>query len=241
MSVSDRLEAISRHSEKRYERKFLTARLQHGQLEHLVRMHPASFREIFHLRQINNIYFDTPDLRFFHDNVSGSSRRLKIRIRWYGKDQRQVEQPRLELKYKEGYVGYKSSWLLPAFDLPDYPDQDFFMRDVFLLAGLPEELLDQLKSVEPKLMNSYRRKYFLSFDRSFRFTIDQDLRFHDIRMGTHSPTMAEDLLNEQVLELKYDCVWDDGAAVVINALPMRVTKSSKYVSGMYRIRPDLAV
>ena len=46
--------------------------------------------------------------------VSG---RTKHRIRWYGKPQNKVKNPKLELKIKKGLVGSKLSYDLPSFQL----------------------------------------------------------------------------------------------------------------------------
>lgn len=228
-----------RHSAFRFERKFLTRQLQFDQLEQIVRNHSACFREIFHIRQVNNIYFDTPGLKFFNDNVSGSASRTKVRIRWYGEDHRQIHSPVLEFKYKEGLVGRKSSFLLNDFELPEKPDSQFF-DSLFESSDLPGVVLENLNGLEPTILNSYRRKYFLSFDTHYRFTIDRDLANKDIRSGKLG--MKQSIADQhRVLELKYSQEFDSEADQVIGQLPMRITKSSKYVSGLYLIRPDLAV
>ena len=180
MSASKPMDTSGKHSPYRYERKFVTHNQQTGLLEQLVLSHPACFSEIFHLKQVNNIYFDTPGLLFFHDNVSGSANRTKVRIRWYGSDFQTIEHPVLEFKYKQGVVGRKSSWELPAMSLPKQPDKQFF-AEFFASADLPGIIKEQLSGLEPVVMNRYQRRYFLSFDRRFRFTVDNHLQFFDIR------------------------------------------------------------
>ena len=70
----------------RFERKFLVSRLRPFDIEHLVKLHPSMFNEIFHPRFVNNIYLDSHSLRNYWDNVCGSSQRQKVRIRWYNKN-----------------------------------------------------------------------------------------------------------------------------------------------------------
>ena len=48
------------------------------------------FQEIYKQRKINSVYFDTHDLKFISDNLSGSSLRKKFRLRWYNDDQTNV-------------------------------------------------------------------------------------------------------------------------------------------------------
>jgi len=49
----------------RYERKFVTENWTRNSVEQSIKNNPAFFREIFHQRKINNIYFDTADLKAF--------------------------------------------------------------------------------------------------------------------------------------------------------------------------------
>jgi len=107
----------------RFERKFLTDQLSYHQLEQMVMSHPACFRQMFFQRKVNNIYFDTPDLRFFDDNVSGRTDRVKVRIRWYDSSIYKIVKPTLEFKIKKGLVGRKASFKMNDFELNDATEQ----------------------------------------------------------------------------------------------------------------------
>ena len=54
-----------KRSNNRFERKFVIPRISKFQVEKFIKTHPGVFSEIFHERQVNNIYFDTPNLDFF--------------------------------------------------------------------------------------------------------------------------------------------------------------------------------
>ena len=45
----------------------------------------AKFNKSFDNRNVNSLYYDTPNLDFATDNISGDSKRIKIRARWYSK------------------------------------------------------------------------------------------------------------------------------------------------------------
>jgi len=229
-----------RHSDFRFERKFLTDQLSFSSLEQLVKKHPACFREIFHVRKVNNIYFDTPALNYFSDNVSGRSDRQKVRIRWYGDDIDNITKPVLEFKIKAGMVGRKSSYLLPDFNLPNIIPSGFF-NELFKKSDLPGHILENLLQLEPVLLNLYERKYYLSFDGDFRFTLDSKMNFYDFKSRQRGFRHSFPDLYNRVLELKYDKALDERAAWIVNHLPIRMTKSSKYVSGVYSFRQDLTV
>src|SRR5262245_3052388 len=184
----------------RYERKLVSHALGPREVDALIRLHPALFREIYRERPVNNIYLDTPLLDSYHANASGLPDRLKCRIRWYGKLFGPVEQPVLEIKRKQGFVGQKTGHPLPPFTL----DGGFVADGLFDGAALSERLRLYLATLRPTLLNRYRRRYYLSADGRFRLTLDWDLEFQ--RIAAHSNPFAERArrLQRAILEVKYE-------------------------------------
>ena len=182
---------MSDHSEytrlesARFERKFV---LENGSLpfaEKLIKLNVGAFRSIYHKRRINNVYFDSPNLTSYYDNHFGKSNRTKIRIRWYGNTFGRVENPILEFKLKYGAAGKKKSFPLKPFTLTEsFTKKDW--QDLFNKSDLPEVVKLELYNVVPTLLNSYERKYFQSFDKLFRFTLDYNLSFYNIKMNNSS-------------------------------------------------------
>jgi SPX domain protein involved in polyphosphate accumulation len=222
----------------RFERKFLVTDMHYADVEQQVRIHPAAFSPIFYPRIINNIYLDSNDLDFFHDNVSGKGSRKKARIRWYGEMNGHIEKPVLEFKIREGMLGNKLSFQLKPFTV----DTDLtaeMLYGVFQNSGLPRWALEVLMQIKPALLNRYRRQYFLSFDGKFRLTMDDQLSYYSI--GNNNNTFVEEYKSEDVIvELKYDLQHDDDAPAVTNHLPFRLSKSSKYVNGVELLHPMFA-
>jgi SPX domain protein involved in polyphosphate accumulation len=215
----------------RYERKFFISSLGISEVESIVRHNPALFSEIYHERSVNNIYFDSHNLDSFVSNVDGSAQRLKIRIRWYGATFGHIARPVLEFKIKSGSVGQKKSFALASFDLNDH-----FTRETAWSCFDQSDLSDGVKlrvnALEPALLNSYNRRYFASADGNYRITIDTDAVFYRIGPQINSFTSnLRDRVNV-ILELKYDMAFDSEAHRVTNHFPFRMTKSSKYVSGI---------
>ena len=101
----------------RFERKFVVSELTEQEIEHIIKMHPALFSEIFYERKVNNIYFDSAGLENFQNHLAGISSRLKIRIRWYGKMFGVIKAPVLEIKIKENEIGDKKIFCLKDFNL----------------------------------------------------------------------------------------------------------------------------
>ena len=104
------IEGYTQLDSYRYERKFQSEGRSVGVVESLIRQNPVGFSPAFRPRQINNIYFDTPGLNCFHDNLRGVPNRWKFRVRWYGNNGNEISQPLLELKIKKGTVGTKKTW-----------------------------------------------------------------------------------------------------------------------------------
>jgi len=218
----------------RFERKFLISQLRIFDVEHLIRLHPSMFHEVYFPRFVNNIYLDSHSFQNYWDNVCGSGHRLKVRIRWYGDMFGEIINPVLELKIKDGFTNRKESFRLQNFTL-DNSFSSGQLLDLFDQSNLPGSLLDRMKSLQPKLLNRYLRKYYLSANKLFRVTIDCEMEFTRIG-GLHINFMHSFKDHIQtVLELKYDTANDSTADIVTGCFPFRITRSSKYVSGIEKL------
>lgn len=218
-------------SNARYERKFRIECLSKEEVEANIKSNTAFFKEIFHERIVNNVYFDSDDFIHYCGNVEGDRQRFKVRIRWYGKLKKFVEKPRLELKIKDGLLGSKLSFPLNAFEFKEGVSMAALFENVFSESDLPMWVKEYLKKTRPSLLNNYRRKYFISSGKDYRITIDYDLRYYYLSSGTFFLNNFErdDAL---VVELKYGKEYDGEAAFISNQFPFRLTKSSKYVNGI---------
>lgn len=215
----------------RYERKFTIANAHCSEVLHSIRHHPAFFRPVFQSRQINNIYLDTKHLKFYKNNQIGIANRKKIRIRWYGDLYGHVAQPKLEYKLKYGLVGDKWIFDLKSFDFqPGFTDQ--YLRDLINDSDLPEVILADLKNLYPSLLNHYQRTYFLSADKNFRLTLDEQMAYYrfDYPVSNFKAVRRDD--RDYIVELKYKPERDEAAKRIATKFPFRMDKSSKYVNGI---------
>ncbi len=207
----------------RYELKY---KIDHFRLESVIqalRLHPAGFSKIYPDRQINNIYFDSPSLTTFEDNVAGVSERKKYRVRWYGEQPTKINNPRFEIKIKHNMLGSKEIYPVPEFDLTALRTTTKLVNSLSKLAG---------GALRPVLMNSYVRSYFGTSDGNYRITVDRQMRYFSLLMsqGFTRYTITDSGI---ILELKYDESMDGGTDRVTQPMPFRQTKSSKYVTGVY--------
>lgn len=211
-----------------------------GDVRAWVRLHPAQWRHTYPPRQVNNVYFDTPDYAGLNANLAGVPERSKLRVRWYGLALAQAHAPQLELKRKRGLTGWKE--IVPV------------ARDLDLVRSLWSELQQEVWSAlgsrvpnwlarfpQPVLINSYWREYFATPDGAIRLTVDTDLRAFDQRSSSRPnlcrPARMGDVI---VVELK---AGTDGEATqrladIVSSLPARVDRFSKYVRGVMAA-PDL--
>ena len=225
--------------ERRYERKFLIRHVPDALVEHVVRLHPAQFSEIYHQRHVNNCYFDTPGLRYFRDAVEGHSRRMKVRVRWYGDLLGAIRRPVLEIKGKHGLVGFKRQFPLPPLAL-DRTSTLPSLADWLHGADASEEIAAAVGALGPTLLNRYSRRYFSCAGGPYRITLDTQLEFYSVSPPRlRIPPDASHELPARILEIKYDESAEDGIPHVTNHLPFRLTKSSKYVTGLQQLRHRL--
>lgn len=221
-------------SDFRKERKFVIEGFGLAQVEAVVRSHPALFSCPFSARYINNIYFDTREFRNYRDNVAGSMKREKFRIRWYGEQYGQIKEPVLEIKIKRGLAGTKKYAPLNPLTL----ERGFTMEDIKVWLGesnLSPEYQEALRYLEPTLHNRYRRKYFLSADKRFRITLDDQLSYMNIPKLPGFFVRQEMEYSKVVIELKYDTENDGDASWITDHFPFRLSKNSKYVIGVKKL------
>jgi len=217
--------------QSRYERKFVTERWNRAAVEQNVKLNAGCFNEIFHLRQVNNIYFDTPLLKAFYDNTEGNTHRKKYRIRWYGEKLGNIKSPVLEVKIKNAFLGSKLSFKLKPFTFSANISTVFF-ASLFADSDLPKEIKFEISEQVPVLYNSYCRRYFRSFDQKFRITVDDQMEFTGIYPENNSLINSKKLSGKTILELKYDEKHDNTAHRISGQFPYRYSKSSKYTDGI---------
>ena len=210
----------------RYERKYKLPEMNAPMVHEVIRMHPACFQELYPPRWVNNIYFDTPDFVAFNDNIAGVSHRRKYRIRWYGRPVENISKPRLEIKIKENEVGRKESFPL----LSTAPS----LNNTAALIIEARKLLGKGTELQAVLLNSYYRSYWGTSNGEFRLTVDSQLQYGATRFtsSSHFLTYRDE---GTVLEVKYPIALSEESDFIAQYLPFRQTKSSKYVTGIYKV------
>ena len=204
------------------------------EIEAWVRLHPAHWRVSYPPRQVNNIYFDSPDLHDFNANLSGVGRREKLRLRWYGPHLTRVAGAQLERKCKEGLAGWKEiAFFSGTLDLSGAIWPALLAT---LCAGLdaPAQLWLAARN-GPVLINSYQRAYYETPDSALRLTLDTQLRAYEQRSSL-APNLTRQALQAEQMVVELKGPVDDAStrriAQVLQAFPLRVGRFSKYLHGV---------
>lgn len=208
----------------RFEKKYRIESEEVALVKQQLRLHPIGLRKIFPDRQVNNIYFDTPDLSTYRQNVAGINQRKKFRLRWYGEKLKQIKDAVFEIKIKDNELGRKEYTYFGSTQLSDIQEITKKINTTHICDVL----------LRPTILNNYQRSYYGTADQKFRVTVDWDLRY----AGLH---VAGQLLyltppeNAVIVEVKYDAELDNAAERIFKYLPYRQTKNSKYVTGVENV------
>jgi hypothetical protein len=216
----------------RYEKKFYIHNVDISLVELLVKKSNYFFKKSFPDRFVNNIYFDTINLKYFYDNIEGNPSREKYRVRWYDNLVGKVKYPKLEVKIKKGELGYKDTYDLDNYEFCEKNSFDKVMN-IINKTSIGEKFL--LYNLRPTLVNRYLRRYYESIDIKFRITVDSNLQYYSPSFFTTPNKNSWSMSNEVILEIKYDPENSDAAQAISNTFPFRLTKSSKYIMGLERL------
>jgi len=222
-------------NDARLEIKFVSYATEYQRLLSWLNKHPAGFSSSFPPRLVNNVYFDTHSYSAFTENLMGVSARTKVRYRWYGSSI-EPDTGVLEVKRKRNYFGWKLHYEVPARPYT----QGSNWRDIRnnLRAHLSQEGKIWFDANPfPILINRYHRLYLLSADKRIRATVDTKQAVYDQRFKPH-PNFSHraNLPDSLVVEFKFNREHRDFASSVLQGMPLRVSRHSKYINGVRAIQ-----
>lgn len=210
----------------RHERKYVLPEIMKKNVWGIIKAHPLMFKEIYHERVINNIYFDTPQLDNYLENIDGVPIRHKVRIRWYDNN---TSSCYLEIKSKKGAVNTKKVHKIGGLDAGS--NMRKFLQEAVAAADLPKHIDAEIHKLVPSCVNRYKRRYFESRNKKFRITLDYDLRFRKMR-SSRIPKQPWPRSKNMVVEVKYNTDGKVNLNEFTRSFPFRVGKFSKYTAGV---------
>ena len=196
----------------RKEKKFRVTVNEFHKLQSLLQQ--QGMKELYKLRVITSVYFDTVDLNMFHDSEEGVLPRKKVRIRWY--DER--EEFTLEKKISSIEGRFKVTSRLEK----SFPDKE----------RLTKNRMDaQYGLIQPILKVSYERSYFMLNE--MRITFDKHITYHNLRHANNRKYYEP----ERVVEIKIPINFPDD--FVEKLIPYPTARFSKYSRGLLLSLGDL--
>jgi len=161
-------------------------------------------KELYPSRQINSLYFDTPDLMMFHDSEEGVLPRKKIRLRWY------EDKTKCSLEKKISSIeGRFKTTSIKKFNSKK---KKFIFDQSY---GL----------IKPSLLVSYRRSYFIY--KELRITFDTSISY--VHNFYKHKQLKEDF--ENVMEIKTDI--NANIEYIHRLIPnFQAARFSKYCRGL---------
>ena len=200
------------------------------------------FKESYKPRYVNSLYFDTPNYDFASSNMSGESRRIKVRTRWYGELYESflssflsdVQVFNFEVKRKVNSLSDKLTIGEIKFE-----KKDNYLRRVELIQNQLESVCSNYSTLSAfkfvsTLFTNYEREYYeLNSDRRVRLTIDKNISYSNSKAPSDPILLAKDYV---IVELKFHPESRDKINKLMKNFPFRQVRSSKYLSSIAQIQ-----
>jgi len=222
------MEAIFSALEPRLEIKITESMRLISEFRSWIRSHHSALKKAFPRRQVNNIYFDTLGMDCLNDHLSGIQVHNKLRFRWYGNSFHAIC-GNLELKRKESEFGKKL--LLPIEKKIDVEGTPWKNLSGILYTHADDVFKLLLSNTQPIMISQYLREYYTTGDHRIRLTLDYKLKVFDQRFyNVPNLIYSTPMLDQLVIEVKSEIAHLEAAYDLINDIPLRVGKNSKYIS-----------
>ncbi|MDC0124973.1 VTC domain-containing protein [Candidatus Pelagibacter sp.] len=197
----------------------------------------SPFKKSFENRHVNSLYYDTPNLDFAYDNISGESKRIKIRTRWYTKNynnffdsfSEENQSFNIEIKRKKNNLSNKI--VIPNIY---FENKDSFKKRKNILK---EKLFSEISNyselckiiIDDVLFVGYDREYYENFASSkIRLTIDKNITCSKSQIFSN---LKKTLISKNyiIVELKFLEDSFKNVRETMKEFPFRQIRSSKYL------------
>ena len=204
----------------------------------------SSFKKSYPSRSVNSLYYDTPNLDFAECNISGETKRIKIRARWYTKFEDDFfksfyaknQNFRFEIKRKRNILSDKKILSEAKFDTED----SIFKRRLQLRKRIRSHILkdNNLSKfiIDDVVFVRYEREYFEHFfSENLRLTIDKNLICSKTQSFLNF-NKSDISLNFVIVELKFNEENLKNYNKIIENIPFRQIRSSKYLYALAKYK-----
>jgi len=212
----------------RFERKWVYDNNDHLSLINELIRSKLFFSFSYPKRRVNSIYFDDSINSSVIQNIEGNSKKKKIRVRWYGKQENIID-PILEIKYKRGYESRKEFLKIEKLNNLKFPD----LNNLRIISSTVNDIFKNSKIIYPMLTTNYDREYLISNNGKVRATVDYNLK--SIFLKNQSQLDIVKNFSSCVLELKYSTKLDNYVRDGLKNITLRMSKNSKYINSIFEV------
>lgn len=207
-------------SDFRFENKFRINNLIDLNLKNHLIANSKLFK-LYPSRIVNSIYYDTHDLKFVKENLSGTSFRKKLRLRWYNDD---FKNAKIEIKIKKNKMNTKIKKKVEGLSSEN---KIINKNELNKNNSLKETLFNYLgdEVLYPKIKVSYLRNYY--YYKGLIVTFDKDLSFSKLSNDKNIKR-----LDDSIIEVKFSSEKLDLYNQIFSNFPFRISRNSKYITGM---------
>ena len=191
-------------------------------------------------RKVNSIYLDTLNYYFAYSNITGKSKRMKVRGRWYGdifdrcgRAIEDIEKLKVNFEIKRKLNISSDKLTFPATFNPqkkvNLPTFSKWM-ETNCKKTLQHVPFFHSYALHSSTCVSYNRKYYeCSFVEGLRLTIDNDIRYSRPSNTARSVLLSTDYI---ICELKYPVSIRPEVVSALATFPGRRVRFSKYLSAI---------
>ena len=217
-------------SDFRYEIKYVLNESQLSHILNLIRHH--GFKKHHPKRTVNSLYFEDYNFSSVKDNLSGISKRKKLRLRWYDDN---TNPPFLEIKKRSGRIGNKVKISTPFKNGDEVEKMN--SREISSVLNSKNNVDNEFilyPNLEPLLLVNYKRDYFISKE-GIRLTIDKRIRFSSVNKFNSLSSQKKINYNKSIVEIKFPIELKNSLDSMFRRTELIPSRHSKYLVGISKL------
>lgn len=211
----------------RFERKWVYRSSDHLTLVNALIRSNLFFNKQHPNRRVNSIYFDDANYSSIIENLDGVSKKKKIRIRWYGEEDKLIN-PILEIKSKKGFEVKKESYEINELNGLKFNDIENYEK----IKNIVNSKLLTKSILFPVLTTNYDRYYFVSNNHSIRATVDYNLKSVHLK-NLSQIDIFKNFSFSCILEIKYPTILDKYVRNSLREITLRLSSNSKFINSAF--------
>ena len=218
-----------RNTKNRFERKWIYKSGDYLALINSLIRSNFFFNTQYPKRRVNSIYFDNSNYSSIRQNLDGVSNKKKIRVRWYGEENKLIK-PLLEVKSKKGSETKKESNKIKELNDLKFLD----LKNLETIKNVINIKIKPKKIIYPVLSTHYDRQYFISSSGKIRATVDYNLKSIFLKNQSQLD-IKKNFSFTSILEFKYATKLDKYVRQNLKEITLRLSKNSKFVNSAFEI------